>query len=338
MKKRLTALAMAAALAVSAMSMTALADDFTPAADLSYPGKVLRTLPVDQAAETPLKIATVMVQTNPFGAAVMVGQNYAKEVLADRNCTVDVIAVESMDAMKWTSVLENCIASGYDAICLFGVSDELDPVIEEAISAGILVYCFNGDLPDTGRIAWFGQDNYNAGGSAGEAVVDALPDGGTYAVVTGDFSVIGHEQRRTGFEDVVDKAGNFELVGEYEAHDDAEQTYSLVTDILTANPDIDAIYCTAGGPSGAAEALKDAGKDGEVTLVCHDVLEAVADYIADGTISLAIDQDPFNQGYQPVICAFNKLVADQDCDEFNNYEAIIATPDNVKDLFPEFFE
>ena len=137
---------------------------------------------------------------------------------------------------------------------------------------------------------------------------------------------------------MVDKAGNFELVGEYEAHDDAEQTYSLVTDILTANPDIDAIYCTAGGPSGAAEALKDAGKDGEVTLVCHDVLEAVADYIADGTISLAIDQDPFNQGYQPVICAFNKLVADQDCDEFNNYEAIIATPDNVKDLFPEFFE
>lgn len=101
---------------------------------------------------------------------------------------------------------------------------------------------------------------------------------------------------------------------------------------------INAIYVTAGGPSGAAQALKDAGMDGKVTLVCHDVLDAVADYIADGTISVAIDQDPFNQGYQPVVCAFNKLVADQDCDEINTYDAVIATPDTVKDQFPELFE
>ena len=94
---------------------------------------------------------------------------------------------------------------------------------------------------------------------------------------------------------------------------------------------------TAGGPSGAAQALQDAGKAGEVTLVCHDVLDAVADYIADGTISVAIDQDPFNQGYEPIVCAFNKLVADQDCEEINAYDAVIATPDTVKDLFPELF-
>lgn len=315
------------------------AGDFVAAADLEVPaGKTLRTLPVDQAADKPIRIASICAQNNPWGAAVMVGQNYAKEVLADRNCTVDVISVEAFEAMLWTSTIENCIASKYDAICIFGVSDELNPVVDAATDAGILVYCFNGDLPDTQRTAWFGMDDYAAGVTAGETIKEAVADGGKYAIITGDFAVTGHEKRRTGCRSITDEVEGLELVGEYQNDDDANKAYSLTTDIITANPDLDALYVTAGGPSGAAQALEDAGKADQVTLVCHDVLDAVADYIANGTIAVAIDQDPFNQGYEPVVCAFNKLVADQDCEEINAYDAVIATPDTVKELFPELFE
>lgn len=340
MKKKMMALVMAVLMAVGTCSgVTVSAAELVPAAELEAPaGKTLRTLPVDQAAEDPIKIASICVQNNPWGAAVMVGQKFAKEVLKDRNCTVDVISVENFEAMNWTSTIENCIASNYDAICIFGVSDELNPVVDQATEAGILMYCFNGDLPDTQRTAWFGMDDYAAGVKAGEAVKEALPDGGKYAIITGDFSVTGHEKRRTGCRSVTDEVKELELVGEYENNDDANQAYSLTTDIITANPDLSALYVTAGGPSGAAQALEDAGMQDKVTLVCHDVLDAVADYIASGTISVAIDQDPFNQGYEPVVCAFNKLVADQDCEEINTYDAVIATPDTVKDLFPELFE
>ena len=156
MKKKMMAMLMAGMMAVAGTGVTAMADDFVKAADLEVPaGKTLRTLPVDQVAEDPIKIASICVQNNPWGAAVMVGQNYAKEVLADRNCTVDVISVENFEAMNWTSTIENCIAANYNAICIFGVSDELDPVVNQATEAGILVYCFNGDLPDTDRTAWF---------------------------------------------------------------------------------------------------------------------------------------------------------------------------------------
>lgn len=339
MKKKMMGLLLAAAMVTGTCTGAMVsAAELTPAADLEVPaGKVLRTLPVDQAAEDPIKIASICVQNNPWGAAVMVGQNYAKEVLADRNCTVDVISVEDFEAMNWTSTIENCVAAKYDAICIFGVSDELNPVVDSATDAGILVYCFNGDLPDTNRTAWFGMDDYAAGVNAGEAIAEAVPDGGKYAIITGSFSVVGHEKRRNGCRSVTDEIEGLELVGEYENNDDANQAYSLTTDIITANPDLDALYVTAGGPSGAAQALQDAGKAGEITLVCHDVLEAVADYISDGTISVAIDQDPFNQGYEPIVCAFNKLVADQDCEEINTYDAVIATPDTVKDLFPELF-
>ena len=99
------------------------AGDFTPAADLAIPPpNTPLSLPVDQAAEEPIKIATIMVQNNPFGAAVLVGQNWAKEALADRNWTVDCQSVQDFDPQKWASIIENDIAAGYDAICFFGFS------------------------------------------------------------------------------------------------------------------------------------------------------------------------------------------------------------------------
>ena len=73
-------------------------------------------------------------------------------------------------------------------------------------------------------------------------------------------------------------------------------------------------------------------------LVCHDVLEETAPYIASGTIKGCMDQDPFNQGAQPVIDAFNQLVAGEGPkEEVNWYEGVMATPDTVKELFPELF-
>ena len=301
-------------------------------------GKVLRSLPVKENPSEKLRIATICVQNNPWGATVKVGQDFAKEVLADKNCTVDVIAVSSFDAMEWSSAVENCVASNYDAICFLAISDELEPAVEQAEKAGIAVFLFNCDLPDSARVAFYGMDDVQAGNVAGNAIAEAMPDGGKYAIITGDFSVTGHENRRKGCHEITDELSNLECVGEYQNNDSADEAYSLTTDILNANPDVKAIYVTAGGPSGAAQALVDAGKDQDVLLVCHDVLDSIVDYIADGVINICIDQDSFNHGYQPVIDAYNYLTAGVvPEEEVNTYEAIVATPDNVKELFPELF-
>lgn len=313
--------------------------DFVAAADLTPPpGKTPASAPVDQVAEKPLKIATIMVQNNPFGAAVLVGQNYAKEILADRNCTVDCLSVEDFDPQKWTSVIDNCIATGYDAICFFGISEALQPVVDKGVDAGILMYAFNTEPGNNSkRQAWYGQNGVEGGKQCG-AALEALMEGeGEYAIITGDFSVLGHEERRQGAREVLDANEKLVLVGEIENNDKAEEAYTAATNYMTANPDLKGIYVTAGGPSGAAKAIEDAGKTDSVMLVCHDVLAESAPYVASGTIKACLDQDPFNQGYQPVVDAFNKLVADQTPPDQTFYDGVMATPDTVKDLFPELF-
>jgi hypothetical protein len=61
--------------------------------------------PVDQVPEKSLRIATIMVQNNPFGMAVMRGSNFARDILKDRNCKVDWISVPDFDPKKFEDVM-----------------------------------------------------------------------------------------------------------------------------------------------------------------------------------------------------------------------------------------
>ena len=253
---------------------------------------------------------------------------------------MDSISVEDFDAQKWTSVVENCIAAKYDAICLLGLSEALTPVVNKAVDAGIIVMAFNTEPGlESKRTAFYGQDGDFGGQQCGKALEELMGGEGEYIIITGDFGVLGHELRRKGARTILDANSKMKLDGEFENNDKAEEAYNITTNAILANPNLKGIYVTAGGPSGAAKALEDAGKQDEIMLVCHDVLAEAAPYVADGTIKACLDQDPFNQGYQPCIDAFNMLVTGEaPAEEINWYEGVMATPDTVKDLFPELFQ
>jgi ABC-type sugar transport system substrate-binding protein len=339
MLKRSLVTLLAALMCAALVVPSAFAGEFVAAADIvPPPGKTPQILPVDQVSEKPLKIATIMVQNNPFGIAVLQGQNFAKQILADRNCTVDAISVEDFDAQKWVSVVDNCIASGYDAICYFGISESLQPVTDKGVDAGILMFAFNTEPGvNSKRHAFFGQDGVTGGKICGTALEELMGGEGKYGIITGDFSVLGHEERRQGAREILDANPKLELVSEVMNNDKAEEAYSHATNMMTANPDLKGIYVTAGGPSGAAKAVEDAGKTDSIMVVCHDVLAESAPYVASGAIKACLDQDPFNPGYHPVVAAFNMLVAGEVPVEFNLYEGVLATPETVTDLFPELF-
>jgi len=318
---------------------------FTPAAEIEVPaGKVSLSMPVDQVAEKELKIATCMVQNNPFGAAVLVGQNWAKEILADRNCVVDCISVEDFDAQKWSNAIQNLIDAQYDAICYFGIGEALIPVTQAGLDAGIKMITFNTDAatadtePGEGlALGFYNQNGFEGGKQCGTALMEAMGGKGEYIIITGDFAVLGHELRRTGARSILDANPDMILKGEFENDDKSETAYSVMSDAIVANPNLAGVYVTAGGPSGAAKAIEDAGKVGEIKMVCHDVLAEIAPYVASGTVSACLDQDPFNQGCQPVIDAFNNIVAGVEIPKVTFYEGTMAHPEDVESLFPELF-
>jgi methyl-accepting chemotaxis protein len=77
---------------------------------------------------------------------------------------------------------------------------------------------------------------------------------------------------------------------------------------LRRHPRLSGIYVTVAG-AGAAEAVVDAGLAGKLTIISHDLTEEAMPYVIRGVITVAIGQDAYGQGYDPVIHLFNHLAA-----------------------------
>ncbi len=103
---------------------------------------------------------------------------------------------------------------------------------------------------------------------------------------------------------------------------------------MTANPDLAGIYVTAGGPFGAAAAVEDAGKAGEVAVVSFDFVDETMEFVQKGVISATIGQGPFAQGHDPAVRLFNYLVGGvvPECGRMVT-EAAVVTQDNIDEYW-----
>ena len=78
--------------------------------------------------------------------------------------------------------------------------------------------------------------------------------------------------------------------------------------MLTAHPDLRGIFAASEpGAIGAAQAIKAAGKSGEVKLVAFDAAEEQITALKEGSIQALIVQNPYNMGYLGVKAVMDAL-------------------------------
>jgi ABC-type sugar transport system substrate-binding protein len=268
--------------------------------------------PLNIMPEEPLRIAVLGLENNPFWIPVKAGTEAAAAELAAYNTTVDwIIPGETHTADNFAPGIEAAVAQGYDAIATIAGDAGVAPFIDAAVEAGIPVATFNSETDATnGRLLFVGADLYLQGQTAARAMADAIGGEGQVAIITGFFAVEAHELRRTGFVDTLAaEFPNITVVGEVENTDQGDIAFTQAQDFMTANPDLRGIYVTAGGPFGAAAAVADAGKTGEVQIVSFDFVDETMEYVQQGVIYATIGQNPYAQGHDPAIRLFNYLVA-----------------------------
>lgn len=257
-----------------------------------------------------VRIAALCCPYGPFWKEVVNGIKSAQTYLADYNCTVDIISLDSLDGQKWYDAIQNCIVKDYDVISSMGVSDSICSIVDEATAAGIKVYFYNSDTAmDCSRVAFIGQDLYAAGRYAADLMAEQLDNQGTVGIITGLFSVNAHELRRTGIEDQLkEKYPDIKVIPAVECKDNDSTAYDVAKDLVTGNPDISGILCTANGQIGTAQALEDMGLAGKIKIICFDYMGQVLDFVEKGTIAATISQGPFDQGSDPIIYGYNEVI------------------------------
>ncbi|WP_131113455.1 sugar ABC transporter substrate-binding protein [Lichenihabitans psoromatis] len=262
-------------------------------------------------AKGPLKIAFLSFQNNPFWVPVTEGAKAAADYLKAQNVKVDYVDLgDSLNAEAVIAGIEGAVAQKYDGIVTVPIFDGTERAINEAADAGVPVFNIiaEGSVPSK-RIAFMGQDAIAAGQQLGAFMVKKLGGKGKIGVITGYFGAVQHNNRMKGAIDYIKaNAPGITIVGPFENQDKAEVAYSLVQDMVTANPDLSLVYVTAGGPFGAAKAIKDLGLVGKVGVVGFDHTPDNMAYLKTGEMYALIDQAPFQQAFDSTVTLYNTLV------------------------------
>jgi simple sugar transport system substrate-binding protein len=187
-----------------------------------------------------------------------------------------------------------------------------DPLIEDAVAQGIIVTSQNTTLPIMEAayagvgFGYVGQDLYGAGHALGvEAVRRYDFQSGDRAMVWGLLSQPTRGLRTQGVIDAFEEAG---LVVDYLEIDDATNAdppagIPTITGYITANPDVKVIVTDHGGLTATMETYLTAAGLGpdDVYGVGFDLSPATVEAIRGGWTDLVIDQQPWLQGYLPIL-------------------------------------
>jgi len=202
------------------------------------------------------------------------------------------------DPQRQSQLIEAAVNSDVDGIVVSMANpDALQDSLAAARTAGIPVVTINSGADrsaEFGAIGHVGQDETIAGEGAGQRLAS---DGRTNVLcVVHEAGNIGLEQRCDGASQGLGTDVRLLQVD----INDLQGAQSTITSQLQADPSIDAVLTlnSAVAPI-AASAASDAGSSAEIAT--FDLNGDVIAAIQDGTVSFAVDQQQYEQGYLPVV-------------------------------------
>jgi ABC-type sugar transport system substrate-binding protein len=196
------------------------------------------------------------------------------------------------------ALIESMVTQGVQGLAITPVDPAVAPALDKAVAAGIKVVLVDNDLPDwKGKTAVVATDNYNGGKLAGEYLRTVLKAGDKIGVLEGVPGVPALDARVEGM-----MAGlgdlKLEVVGKGGTNCTRELGVSVTEDILTANPDLKAIYAACGPPAtGAIQAIESAKISHDaIILVGFDALPEEVTEILAGREDASVAQFPAKMG------------------------------------------
>lgn len=203
------------------------------------------------------------------------------------------------------------LAAQPDAIVVMGHpgTSAMTPFLKAAKDAGIVVVVNNNELPGTDN-SYFGLDNYQAGQKLAQLTIDnGKLKAGDKIVIYGAFieGAPGNDVAK-GTMNVLDaaKIAYDKLQWSNEAVADPSLSVPVLIAYLQSNPDTKAIIVP--GHSGITavlgKVLEGAGKKpGEVIASGFDISPGAIQALKDGYLTVVLDQQPYLQGFMPVVAA-----------------------------------
>lgn len=267
---------------------------------------------------------------NPFFVQVAKGAEAKAKELGGDGVQVTALASD-YDLNRQYSQIDNFIASGVELILLNAADPEaIEPAVRRAQEAGVVVVAV--DVSAAGADATVQTDNLEAGRLACQYIVDALPDGGSMAIINGP-PVSAVIDRVNGCKEVIDAAGTIEIVSDNQnGKGSREGGLEVMIGLLTAFPDIDAVFSINDPQSiGADLAAKQLGVS-ELIITSVDGAPSIEDALkSDTLVEASAAQDPYKMAQMAVEVGLDIMQGNPPAETTVLIPAELITRDNVAD-------
>jgi ribose transport system substrate-binding protein len=288
----------------------------------------LLTLPAFPAVAAEPTIALVQINQQ---ALFFTQMNEGAEKKAKELGAKLVIFNANNDPTAQNNAIETYVADKVDGMVVVAIdTNGIMPAVQAAAAAGIPVAAVDAILPPGPQIAQVGVDNDAAGRAIGKHFLKVTGGTGKLGVVGALNSTI-QNVRQKGFEDVVKAAPGVTMAGVVDGRNIQDNAMSAAESLMTANPDLTAIYAT-GEPAllGAVAAIESQGRQADVKIVGWDLTASAIKGIDAGYIVGVVQQDPAGMGAAAVEAAFKAVTSKPATTETIAVPITIVTKENVE--------
>lgn len=268
--------------------------------------------------------AVLKTLANPFWVAMQQG---LLEEAINQGIAIEVLAVPTETDLEAQLNLAETALLRRPVVLLVSpiTSRNLLPALRLATQLGIPIIDLDGNLPldyvrktvegepDIRIISQIASNNYIAGQMAADFIIEQLGGVGKVLLIEGIAGNITGMQRVEGaIARFAEKAPGIQIVGRFAGDWDRLKAATITADVLTAHPDLRAIYCANDTMAlGAVEAVFAAGKGGQVVVVGTDGIKDARDAIIEGRLAATVAQLPYLMGKMAIETAVKILKGEE---------------------------
>ncbi|MEI3612899.1 sugar ABC transporter substrate-binding protein [Pseudogracilibacillus sp. SO30301A] len=287
----------------------------------------------EETNEEDLKIGVVlMTLSSEYWKIHMAGaQDAAKELGVE----IEILGpAEETLYEQQVKMVEDLISTKVNGLVVApSLPEAMLPALQKAHNANIPVVLADANVNEfEDRVSFIGTENYEAAFKGGEYISDRLNDGDKVLIVRGQMGAKVHDERTEGFQAALE-GKNIEFIVQ-DAQSDRVKAVNIVENVLTADPDIKAVFATSDEMAlGSFKGLEN--KDStHIPLIGFDGTPDGLQAVVDGQMVANIAQDPYRMGYLGVESAV-KAIKGESVEKRIDSGAEVYTKDNVEQRIHE---
>ncbi|MDD2981122.1 MAG: sugar ABC transporter substrate-binding protein [Hespellia sp.] len=342
MKKKVLSVILVAAMVVAIAGCGKRVDSSGSSADTGSKETAEESADID-TSENYLKGKTINVLLKSYTHMFWVEAANEAEMLGEQyGCTVNVLAPTVANSNEeQIELIENSLLDPPDLYIIVPADSEgISPAITEINDEGVPIVNVNTKISDesVSYDSFVSCNQYDLGYTTVSKAIEKIGEEGKAVTIYGKPGAQTYEERDKGANAAFDEHEGWELLDSQVANGDRNEAMDVMSTLLTKYDDITMVYAQDGEMAlGAAEALKQSGKQNDIKIVCENSSAEICEQISAGNIFMTYDDAAWSQTEVGFKVA-NLILGEQKVADTYYSDIYLVDSDNVEEYAQRYAE